>query len=71
MFNSSHTADNLIVNNILQSSTVNKALPGQIEEIQNNEEAMIDEKKNLLSDDNITLKSSFIFDNDNLTDKKC
>ena len=71
MLNSSHTADNLIVNNILQSSTVNKALPGQIEEIQNNEEAMIDEKKNLLSDDNITLKSSFIFDNDNLTDKKC
>ena len=71
MFNSSHTADNLIVNNILQSSTVNKALPVKIEEIQNNEEAMIDEKKNLLSDDNITLKSSFIFDNDNMTDKKC
>ena len=71
MFNSSHTADNLIVNTILQSSTVNKALPVKIEEIQNNEEAMIDEKKNLLSDDNITLKSSFIFDNDNMTDKKC
>ena len=71
MFNSSHTADNLIVDNILQLHTVNKALPGQIEEIQNNEEAMIDEKKNLLSDDQITLKSSFIFENDNLTDKKC
>ena len=71
MLNSSNTADNLIVNNILQSSTVNKALPVKIEEIQNNEEAMIDEKKNLLSDDNITLKSSFIFDNDNMTDKKC
>ena len=71
MLNSSHTADNLIVNNILQSSTVNKALPVKIEEIQNNEEAMIDEKKNLLSDDNITLKSSFIFENDKQTDKKC
>ena len=32
---------------------------------------MIDEKKNLLSDDNITLKSSFIFENDKQTDKKC
>ena len=71
MFNSSHTADNLIVNTILQSSTVNKALPGQIEEIQNNEDAMTDENKNLLSNDSITLKSSFIFDNDNMTDKKC